>query len=150
VAALGAMYRYYTWTQQPEEVVPTFDVDKAAVADLFAKIRADGRNTIGDSEAQAILQAYGITIPQSVGPHCDGPWPPVKRSLPGVMKIASPDILHKSTWRHHRGRQERRRGAQRLRHPHRARQGAKPNATIWGAQIQRWHRGPRGHHRHEP
>lgn len=139
VAALGAMYRYYTWTQQPEEVVPTFDVDKAAVADLFAKIRADGRNTIGDSEAQAILQAYGITIPQSVvAPTADEAVAACEKiGYPVVMKIASPDILHKSDVGGIivgvKSADEARSAFATLIERAKA---AKPNATIWGAQIQ--------------
>jgi acetyl coenzyme A synthetase (ADP forming)-like protein len=139
VASLGAMYRYWSWKQQPEEDAPAFEVDKAAVADLFAKIRADGRNTIGDTEAQAILQAYGITIPQSVvAPTADEAVAACEKiGFPVVMKIASPDILHKSDVGGIivgvKNAAEARSAFATLIERAKA---AKPNATIWGAQIQ--------------
>ncbi|HHX64117.1 MAG TPA: CoA-binding protein, partial [Chloroflexi bacterium] len=98
VASLGAMYRYWSWTQQPETEIETFDMDKEAVSKLFANIRSEGRNTIGDAEAQDILKAYGIVTPQSTV--AATPDEAVayanKIGYPVVMKIASPDILHKS------------------------------------------------------
>ena len=139
VAAFGAMHRYWNWKQQPEEDAPSFDVDKAAVADLFAKIREDGRNTIGDSEAQAILQAYGITIPQSVvAPTADEAVAACEKiGYPVVMKIASPDILHKSDVGGIivgvKNADEARSAFATLIERAKAH---KPDATIWGAQIQ--------------
>ena len=139
VAAFGAMHRYWNWKQQPEEDAPSFDVDKAAVADLFAKIRADGRNTIGDTEAQAILQAYGITIPQSVvAPTAEESVAACEKiGYPVVMKIASPDILHKSDVGGIivgvKNADEARSAFATLIERAKA---AKPDATIWGAQIQ--------------
>ncbi len=98
VGALGAMYKYYAWLQQPEEAVTQFEVDKDAVRRLFAEVRADNRNTIGDTEAKAILKAYGITTPKSdVAPTPEDAVRLAREiGYPVVMKIASPDILHKS------------------------------------------------------
>jgi acetyl coenzyme A synthetase (ADP forming)-like protein len=98
VGALGAMYKYYAWLQQPEEAVTQFEVDKDAVRRLFTEVRADNRNTIGDTEAQAILKAYGITTPKSdVAPTPEDAVRLAREiGYPVVMKIASPDILHKS------------------------------------------------------
>ncbi|MGI6376522.1 MAG: acetate--CoA ligase alpha subunit [Anaerolineae bacterium] len=139
VAAMGAMYRYGNWRQRPESSVETFDVDKAAVADLFARIRAEGRNTIGDSEAQDILKAYGIVTPRSTVAatpdeavaYCH------KIGYPVVMKIASPDILHKSDVGgiivNVRSDEQVRTSFDTL--IERAKEHV-PNATIWGAQIQ--------------
>jgi acetyltransferase len=98
IAAMGAMYRYGNWRQRPETPIETFEVDNVAVKDLFARVRAEGRMTIGDSEAQDILTAYGITIPLSTVAatpdeavaYCH------EIGYPVVIKIASPDILHKS------------------------------------------------------
>jgi acetyltransferase len=98
VASLGAMHRYWNWTQQPEIVVESFDVDKDAVARLFADVRSEGRNTIGDAEAQDILKAYGIVTPQSTVTATPDEAVAYASQIgyPVVMKIASPDILHKS------------------------------------------------------
>jgi len=98
VGALGAMLRYHTWKQQPAVEIETFDVDKKAVANLLAEVRAEGRTAIGDAEAQTILKAYGFTTPKSdVAPTPDEAVALGKEiGYPVVAKIASPDILHKS------------------------------------------------------
>lgn len=139
IAAMGAMYRYGNWRQRPNSAVETFDVDKAAVASLFARIRADGRNSIGDSEAQDIMKAYGITTPRSAVTatpdeavaYCH------QIGYPVVMKIASPDILHKSDVGgiivNVKSDDEARAAFDTLIARAKA---ARPNATIWGAQIQ--------------
>ena len=136
---MGAMYRYGNWRQRPESSVETFDVDRAAVADLFARIRAEGRNTIGDSEAQDILKAYGIFTPRSkvaatpdeAVAYCH------KIGYPVVMKIASPDILHKSDVGgiivNVRSDEQVRTSFDTLIKRAKAHM---PDATIWGAQIQ--------------
>ena len=98
VGALGAMLRYHTWKQQPAVEIETFDVDKKAVVDLLAEVRAEGRTAIGDAEAQTILKAYGFTTPKSdVAPTPDEAVALCEEiGYPVVAKIASPDILHKS------------------------------------------------------
>jgi len=98
VSALGAMYKYWSWKHQPTVEFETFDADTDVVARLFKAVSEDGRKGIGDAEAQDILKAYGITTPQSVVAStpdelvasCS------KIGYPVVLKIASPDILHKS------------------------------------------------------
>ena len=99
VGALGAMLRYHTWKQQPSVEIETYDVDKKAVADLLAQVRAEGRTAIGDAEAQTILKAYGFTTPKE---RC-GPNAPMRRGLGkrsairrGWPRSRPPDISTKS------------------------------------------------------
>ncbi len=75
-----------------------FDVDRQAVADLIGKVRSEGRVSIGDFEARGILQAYGLNIPQSeIAETPDQAIDIAGRfGYPVVLKIASPDILHKT------------------------------------------------------
>ncbi len=139
VGAFGAMNRYYQWLQQPVETVKTYDVDRDAVLKLFADVRAANRNTIGDSEAQAILKAYGITTPKSdVAPTPEAAVKLARQiGYPVVMKIASPDILHKSEVGGIivgvQDDDEARKAFATL--IERAKQHV-PSATIWGAQVQ--------------
>ncbi len=139
VAALGAMCQYYRFQQQPPLELEAFAVDKSAVANLFKAVRADGRNTIGDTEAQEILKAYGITTPKSaVGATPDEAVAYCREiGYPVVMKIASPDILHKSDVGGIivgvKSDAEARQAFDTLIQRAKA---AKPDATIWGAQIQ--------------
>ena len=37
-----------------------FNVDKQAVHDVFERVQAQGRLSIGDAEAREILEAYGM------------------------------------------------------------------------------------------
>ncbi|MFP3895493.1 MAG: acetate--CoA ligase alpha subunit [Anaerolineales bacterium] len=98
IAALGAMHRYNKWKEQPETEIETFEVDREAVSKLFEEVREDERQEIGDAEAQTILKAYGINTPRSTVAakkdeavaYCE------EIGYPVVLKIASPDILHKS------------------------------------------------------
>jgi len=139
VATLGAMRKYYSWLQQPEVEIENYAVDKGAVAKLFEDVRQDGRHTIGDTEAQAILQVYGITTPRSkVAPTPDEAVAHCREiGYPVVMKIASPDILHKSDVGGIivgvKSDKEARQAFDTLIQRAKA---AKPEATIWGAQIQ--------------
>jgi len=139
VGALGAMNRYYQWLRQPVETVKTFKVDKDAVRRLFAEVRADHRTAIGDTEAQTIMKAYGITTPQSdVAPTPDDAVRLARQiGYPVVMKIASPDILHKSDVGGIivgvQNDDAAREAFATL--VARAKQHV-PNATIWGTQVQ--------------
>ncbi len=139
VGAFGAMLRYSRWLEQPEEQAPAFEVDRGAVRDLFSAVRADGRTTIGDTEAQTILKAYGITTPKSdVGATPDEAVRLCREiGYPVVMKIASPDILHKSDVGGIivgvRCDEQAREAFDTL--VARAKEHM-PNATIWGAQVQ--------------
>ena len=103
------------------------------------KSAAQGRNTIGDTEAQAILTAYGITIPRSkVAANPDEAAAFCQEiGYPVVMKIASPDILHKSDVGGIivgvKNDAEAQQAFDTL--VQRAKEHV-PNARIWGAQIQ--------------
>jgi acetyltransferase len=75
-----------------------FEVAKDVVADLFEKVHSEGRVSIGDAEARSILDAYGLRIPQSM--IAKNPDQAIEFAgqlgYPVVLKIASPDILHKT------------------------------------------------------
>jgi acetyltransferase len=76
----------------------TFDVDRERVAHIFQEVRAHRRVQIGDAEARDILEAYRIPIPTSK--LCSTVDEAVafaeQIGYPVVMKITSPDILHKT------------------------------------------------------
>lgn len=98
VSALKAMADYRASKAQPLPEFEHFDVDQDAVREVFEKVRGEGRVTIGDFEARTILEAYGLTIPRSyLAEDADAA---VKFAseigYPVVLKIASPDILHKT------------------------------------------------------
>ena len=97
-AALKSMYDYRIWLERPAPEVRQFQVDRDAVRATFARVREEGRLTLGDSEARAIAQAYGLRVPKSkLATTADEAVQSAEQiGYPVVMKIASPDILHKS------------------------------------------------------
>ncbi len=143
-AAMRAMVSQAEWVREPLPEFKTFEVDQAKVAEIFKQVRAEGRVQIGDAESRDILTAYGIRIPQSQ--LCATADEAVAAAdaigYPVVMKIASPDILHKTDV-----------GGVRvgLESPTAVRdafdlmvyraQKYQPNAQIWGCLVQEMMRG---------
>jgi acetyltransferase len=93
-----AMAEYRKLSAQPEPQIETFDVDQPAVAKIIADVLAQGRVSIGDAEARDILKAYGLDVPPSqVAETADEAVNlATDMGYPVVLKIASPDILHKT------------------------------------------------------
>ncbi|UCH61221.1 MAG: acetate--CoA ligase family protein [Anaerolineales bacterium] len=83
---------------RPALEIVQFEVDRPAVGKLFKQVESEGRVSIGDAEARTVLQAYGLRIPRSEV--ADTPEKAVEIAsqigFPVVLKIASPDILHKT------------------------------------------------------
>lgn len=96
--ALRAMIEYYRWRATPPMQVPVFDVDEDRVRALFDRVRAEGRLSIGDAEAREVMEAYGIPVPQSrlASTAEEAVRFAQEIGFPVVLKIASPDILHKT------------------------------------------------------
>jgi acetyltransferase len=96
--ALAAMARYYEYCQRPKPEFVTYEVDREAVAALFAKMRKAGRVELGEIEAREVMQAYGMRLPKSQLAQTPDAAAHIASEIgyPVVMKISSPDILHKS------------------------------------------------------
>ena len=122
------------------------EADRDKVEAVLQRVRAEGRATIGDAEARDILEAYGIPLPKSVVAATPEEAVTAAESIgyPVVMKIASPDILHKTDI-----------GAVKLNINsagevrdafdllvYRSKRHM-PDATIWGCQIQQMVKGGR-------
>jgi acetyltransferase len=98
VAAMAAMSAHRRWRERPALSLETFEVDRERVQGIFEAVKAQGRVAIGDAEAREILEAYGIRTPQTrlardpdeAASFADD------IGFPVVIKIASPDILHKT------------------------------------------------------
>jgi acetate---CoA ligase (ADP-forming) len=91
-----ADYRQVRTRPIPEFV--EFEVDRAATRAVIDAVWAEGRLTIGDAEARTILKSYGLRTPRSE--LADTPERAVELAgqigYPVVLKVASPDILHKT------------------------------------------------------
>jgi acetyltransferase len=98
VAAISAMWRRRNWLNTPEPDLEPLAVDRAQVRYVLDRVRAEGRATAGDTEAKDILAAYGVPLPKSTLAKDADEAIAAAQSIgyPVVMKIASPDILHKT------------------------------------------------------
>jgi acetyl coenzyme A synthetase (ADP forming)-like protein len=97
-AALAAMSAY-----RRERERPVFEPEPCTtciplVRELFDRVRSEGRVSIGDLEAWTVLECYGFTVPQSRLAETPEQAVEIAQEIgyPVVMKIASPDILHKT------------------------------------------------------
>jgi acyl-CoA synthetase (NDP forming) len=71
---------------------------KAAVRTLLAKVKAEGRTALTAPEGKLICAAYGIAVPKEAVATSAKEAASLARKIgfPVVMKIVSPDILHKT------------------------------------------------------
>jgi acetyltransferase len=98
VGALAAMATHRTWRQKPVPEYAEYDVDRERVRKLFAEVRESGRVELGELEARTVIEAYGMRLPQSRLARSPEEAVEIAADIgyPVVMKISSPDILHKS------------------------------------------------------
>ena len=98
VESLAAMVKQRLWQDKAAPPAEVMDLDVQRVVEVFERVRSEGRLKMGDTEARDILEAYRIPIPASK--LCATAEEAVafanEIGYPVVMKIASPDILHKT------------------------------------------------------
>ncbi|MEM4781098.1 MAG: acetate--CoA ligase family protein [Halalkalicoccus sp.] len=97
VSSLDALAEYREIRDREYDAPAEFDVDRERVRELLDRARERGDNRVG-VEAMGILEAYGIPIPEGEVVSDPAEAERVARGIDGdaVMKIVSPDIMHKS------------------------------------------------------
>ena len=95
---LQAMSHYREYRARPLPSFESFDVDQMAVRETIDRVLDEGRLSIGDAEAKSILTAYGLQAPPSEIAETAERAVEIAADMgyPVVLKIASPDILHKT------------------------------------------------------
>ena len=98
IKALDTMARYQTWREQPQPEFITFEVSTNTVADILKKAKEAGQSHLSGSDPMDIISAYGFSVPKSGLADTSDEAVALAEQIgyPVVMKIASPDILHKS------------------------------------------------------
>lgn len=98
VGALRAMVDHRRWRERPAGEYVHFDVDNARIQSIFASVRASGRLELGELESREVMAAYGMRLPASELARSPEEAVEIAQRIgyPVVMKISSPDILHKS------------------------------------------------------
>jgi acetyl coenzyme A synthetase (ADP forming)-like protein len=97
VRVFAAMVKYYTWIKQPKASVTTFKVNKEAAEKIFTDLKKENRDHLTEPESYGVLEAYGMkTIEHTIAKKlADVIGAADKIGYPVVLKIVSPDIMHK-------------------------------------------------------
>jgi acetyltransferase len=95
---LQAMSHYREYRARPLPSFESYDVDQKTVRKTIDRVLDEGRLSIGDAEAKSILTAYGLQAPPSEIAETAEKAVEIAADMgyPVVLKIASPDILHKT------------------------------------------------------
>jgi acetyltransferase len=99
VNAIAELYRYTVLRDSlKDDPPPKFKVDKKRVREIIKSVRNDRRRVMLGSEAHEIAEAYGIRVAKTrlATSAEEAKAIAVNIGFPVVMKIASPDIVHKS------------------------------------------------------
>lgn len=97
-AALLGMVKRGEWLKRPKRRKKKYPVRRDEVKKALEKVRAAERASLVDVEAREVISHYGISVPRS---HLAATMEEAVEAASGigypvVMKIVSPDILHKS------------------------------------------------------
>jgi acetyltransferase len=96
--ALAALSRQREWLERgPDEPAP-LPVDRARAAAILARARDAGRDRLPEQDALALLDAYGIPVAPARLARSDEEAACLAAELGGpvVMKVVSPQVVHKS------------------------------------------------------
>jgi acetyl coenzyme A synthetase (ADP forming)-like protein len=96
--AFAAMRDYKEARQRNTGEMPNYQADKSHIKTLFEKVRAENRVSMIEAESREVFAAYGFRMPRSeLAPTPDEAVQLAEEiGYPVVLKIASPDILHKT------------------------------------------------------
>jgi acetyltransferase len=98
VSALKAMCDYAAWRRRPSRIVTRFPVNRRRVERIIQMQTRSGNTQIAEVEAKEILRAYGFDVLEGhLARTTDEAVDIADRiGYPVVLKISSPDIIHKS------------------------------------------------------
>ncbi len=100
IRTLKAMYDFKKWIDTSSTKAPTlqFAKDKEKVKTIFENVCKQGRANLLEEEGYEVLKAYGFPTPKSILGTTEEECVRGAKEIgyPVVMKIASPDIIHKS------------------------------------------------------
>jgi acetyl coenzyme A synthetase (ADP forming)-like protein len=97
--AMAAMAEYAQWSHRPQGEVTHFaDVKPEKVREIIDRVRTRPTRFVSEPEGHEILKAYGLPVPQfRLCKTTDEAVSAAKEiGYPVVIKIVSPDILHKT------------------------------------------------------
>ena len=138
--AMAAMAEFSEWSRRPQGEVKNFsDVKPAIVKDILERARARPTLFVSEPEGHEILKAYGLPVPRFKLCKTAGEAVRAAQGIgyPVVLKIVSPDILHKTEFGGVRVNITDEAG---LKAEHASLlagvEAKKPDADIWGVLVQ--------------
>ena len=98
VLTLKVMVDYVRWKARPKRVVKLFSVNRHKAETIIERHLRQGVSQIGEAESKEILEAYGFVTPKDAVANTAEQAANIAEQLgyPVVLKIWSPDIIHKS------------------------------------------------------
>jgi acetate---CoA ligase (ADP-forming) len=98
VSAIDALYRYTLWQKKPMPEIKEIHAQKEKILTIVQKLRQIGRQHLSEEEVKEVLSAYGFQIPKSALAASEEEAVKAAEEIgfPVVIKISSPDILHKT------------------------------------------------------
>jgi acetate---CoA ligase (ADP-forming) len=99
--AVGALIRQSEWSRRPLRAIPdasALSVNSRVVREIIASVRARGERKLSETEALAVLDAYGIPTVRARLATSAAEAVTIAEELgwPIVLKIVSPQIVHKT------------------------------------------------------
>jgi acetate---CoA ligase (ADP-forming) len=98
VQGLGSLAKYHAWKVRPRTEVRSFPVDREAVRQTLERAARDGTTVLPEYASRSLLAAYGIAFPKVLRATTvdEAARAADEIGYPVVMKVASPDISHKT------------------------------------------------------
>jgi 4-hydroxybutyrate---CoA ligase (ADP-forming) len=98
IKTLEAMNRFGAWLERPKDRPKHFPVDQEKIKTVFYNVRKAGRVNLLEEEGYEVLAAYGFPTPKNILVTSEEQCIRAANEIgyPVVLKIASPDIIHKS------------------------------------------------------
>jgi 4-hydroxybutyryl-CoA synthetase (ADP-forming) len=98
IRTLKAMLRFVEWIKTPEGNIIKFEADREKVKKIFDKVKQEGRTNLLEEEGLEILNTYGFPLPKNILAKTEDEAVEAANKIGYsiVMKIASPQIVHKS------------------------------------------------------
>ncbi|KHK00932.1 acetate--CoA ligase family protein [Desulfovibrio sp. TomC] len=98
IASIETMYNYFLWRQTPAQEFPTIKRNRQKARLVINEARSKGATEVVEFQAQEVLRAYNLPTPNTALARSsdEAVAAAEKIGYPVVLKIASPQISHKS------------------------------------------------------
>ncbi len=98
VSSFNALYHHHVWINRQDKTYQNFNGFKEKAVKIFNAAKNENRERLTESEVHDVLTAYGFSQPKSLFARTSEEAVAAAKGIgyPVVMKIVSPQIVHKS------------------------------------------------------